>query len=80
LDDLAVQYPDRFHVWYTVSRHDKGWNHSVGHVDESMLAKHLPPSHPDNGILLCGPIGLKNKAAIPNLLKIGYNKDQILDF
>jgi NAD(P)H-flavin reductase len=59
---------------------DDDWAHSIGRVDEAMLSKHLPPPHADNGILLCGPPGLKQKAAIPNLLQIGYTKEQILDF
>lgn len=77
---MAAEHPDRFHVWYTVSSTEDDWLHSVGHVDEEMLRKHLPPPDLENGILLCGPPGLKQKAAIPNLLKIGYTKEQILDF
>jgi len=80
LDQLAIDYKGRFSVWYTVSSPSEDWFHSVGHVNQEMLAKHLPSAHPDHGILLCGPPGLKQKAAIPNLLNIGYTKEQILDF
>ncbi|KAI6213912.1 hypothetical protein M3Y94_00207500 [Aphelenchoides besseyi] len=80
LDALAEKHPDQFHVWYTVSLPDETWTYSVGHVNEEMIAKHLPIATEDSGIILCGPPGFKTNAAIPNLLKLGYTKEQILDF
>ena len=46
-----------------------------------MLAANLPPAaDPEHGILMCGPPGLKQQAALPNLLRLGYTREQILDF
>ncbi|KAI6186959.1 Cytochrome-b5 reductase [Aphelenchoides besseyi] len=70
LDALAEKHADQFHVWYTVSLPDETWTYSVGHVNEEMIAKHLPIATEDSGIILCGPPGFKTNAAIPNLLKL----------
>ncbi|KAI6189538.1 Cytochrome-b5 reductase [Aphelenchoides bicaudatus] len=47
LDELQVKYKGRFTIWYTVSTPDGDWKHSTGHVNQEMLAKHLPPPSSD---------------------------------
>jgi len=55
LDDLAYKYAWRFKVYYVLNNPPTGWTGGVGFVSKEQIAKHLPASHDDIKILLCGP-------------------------
>ncbi|KAK0400644.1 hypothetical protein QR680_015365 [Steinernema hermaphroditum] len=73
LEELRQKHSDRFNLWYTVSKADSNWKHSVGHIDEAMIQKHLPGSTADTGILMCGPPPMVKLACVPNLEKLGHS-------
>jgi cytochrome-b5 reductase len=55
LDELANQYPSRFRVFYVLNNPPMGWTGGVGFVSKEQIATHLPASHDNIKILLCGP-------------------------
>lgn len=81
-DQMAAEHPDRFHVWYTVNKPegDSNWSYSTGYINKEMLSVYLPKASNDTGVLLCGPKPMKNEACLPNLEKLGFNKEQIVIF
>ena len=54
LDDLANKYPSRFKVSYVLNNPPTGWTGGVGFVSKQQIATHLPASHENIKILLCG--------------------------
>ncbi|KAG5509589.1 hypothetical protein JKF63_06294 [Porcisia hertigi] len=92
--DEAAANDDRFHVWYTVDRDvSPDWKYDVGYVSEKMFREHLPVPDllgddkvPQNaGIqkvmaLMCGPPPMVQMAIQPNLMRLGYNTDNIFNF
>ncbi|KAJ8258036.1 hypothetical protein GJAV_G00192450 [Gymnothorax javanicus] len=76
LDEIAVQHPDRFKVWFTVDRAPKDWEFSEGFVTADMIREHLPAPSDDSLILTCGPPPMIQFACDPNLDKLGYEKTQ----
>jgi len=80
-DQMALEHPDRFHVWYTVNRaSEPSWNYSTGYINKEMLTVYLPAAGKDVGVLLCGPKPMKNNACLPNLAELGFDKEQIIIF
>jgi len=66
LDKLAQKYPDKFKVYYTVSKfadkkEKESWKGDVGHITANMLKKSIPmPAKKDDEsllIMVCGPPG-----------------------
>jgi len=55
LDELANKYVSRFKVFYVLNNPPSGWTGGVGFVSKEQIATHLPASHDDIKILLCGP-------------------------
>lgn len=76
LEEIAAQYPNRFHLWYTVDRPEEGWKYSSGFVSAEMIQEHLPAPSDETLILMCGPPPMINFACIPNLDKLGYGAKQ----
>ena len=54
LDELADKYPSRFNVFYVLNNPPTGWMGGVGFVSKEQIATHLPASHDNIKILLCG--------------------------
>ena len=54
LDELADKYPSRFKVFYVLNNPPAGWTGGVGFVSKEQIATHLPASHDNIKILLCG--------------------------
>jgi cytochrome-b5 reductase len=54
LDELAGQYPSRFKVFYVLNNPPTGWTGGVGFVSKEQIARHLPATHDNIKILLCG--------------------------
>lgn len=52
-----------------------GWKYSSGFINADMLKEHIIPPGPDTLVVMCGPPPMVNYACIPNLDKLGYNKD-----
>jgi len=75
LEELAEQYPERFHLWYTIDRPTEGWKYSSGFINAEMIEKALFPPADDNLVLMCGPPPMINFACIPNLDKLGYSQE-----
>lgn len=75
LEEVAQKHPDRFSFWYTLDRPGPGWKYSSGFINEDMLKEQLFPASKDTLTLMCGPPPMINYACLPNLEKIGHNKD-----
>ena len=54
LDELADKYPSRFRVFYVLNNPPSGWTGGVGFVSKEQIATHLPASHDNIKMLLCG--------------------------
>jgi cytochrome-b5 reductase len=54
LDDLADNHPTRFKVYFVLNNPPTGWIGGTGFVSKEQIATHLPASHDNNKILLCG--------------------------
>ena len=54
LDELANKYPSRFRVFYVLNNPPMGWTGGVGFVSKEQIATHLPATHDNIKILLCG--------------------------
>jgi cytochrome-b5 reductase len=54
LDELANKYVSRFKVFYVLNNPPSGWTGGVGFVSKEQIATHLPASHDNIKILLCG--------------------------
>ncbi|KAI0307849.1 hypothetical protein B0F90DRAFT_74716 [Multifurca ochricompacta] len=54
LDELADKYPSRFEVFYVLNNPPTGWTGGVGFVSKEQIATHLPATHENIKILLCG--------------------------
>ncbi|KAJ8931510.1 hypothetical protein NQ314_015583 [Rhamnusium bicolor] len=75
LEEVAEKFPEQFKLWYTLDKSDEGWKYSTGFINEKMLRDHLFPPSKDTLILMCGPPPMINHACLPNLEKIGHDKD-----
>merc|ERR1711904_623045 len=83
IDELLKKYPDRFEVSYTVDRvpetYKGEWKGEIGFINDAMISRALFPASEDTVCLMCGPPIMYEKACIPNLLKVGYSKDNIFE-
>jgi len=75
LEKLAQQYPNRFHLWFTLDRCTETWSYSSGFVNDTMIASHMPCPSEDTLVLMCGPPAMINNACVPNLEKLGYTPE-----
>lgn len=78
LDKLALDYPGRFQLWYTVSNlaQDEAdhWKYSVGFIDLDMIKDNLPHGGDETCFVgICGPPPMVEIACVPNLRKHGYS-------
>ncbi|XP_004418443.2 PREDICTED: NADH-cytochrome b5 reductase 2 isoform X1 [Ceratotherium simum simum] len=80
LEEIARTHPDQFNLWYTLDRPPVGWMYSSGFITADMIKEHLPPPGKSTFILVCGPPGLIQTAAHPNLEQLGYTKDEIFTY
>lgn len=56
------------------------WIYSRSRINKEMLQKHLAPAGADVLTACCGPEGMILQACLPNLLALGYSKEQIVVF
>jgi len=73
LEHLQSEYPDSFHLWYTLDRPPNDWQYSGGFVDADMIRDHLPAPADDVLICMCGPPPMIDFACQPSLEKLGYS-------
>jgi len=59
---------------------DDGWSYLSGHIDEAMLASHMPRADSGSIVLMCGPPPMLEYACHPNLERLGFQKDQLYSF
>lgn len=72
IDDLSLEQPNRFKVWYTVDRDaPEDWKYGTGFISEDMMKEHLPPPGDDVLIVMCGPPPMTSSCKA-NLEKIGH--------
>jgi NAD(P)H-flavin reductase len=83
IEELVLKHKERFEVWYTVDRvpetYKGEWKYGVGFVNDALISKALFPASEDTICLMCGPPIMYEKACIPNLLKVGYSRDNIFE-
>lgn len=75
LEEVLEKYPEQFKLWYTLDKPGPGWKYSSGFINEQMIKDHLFPASNDTLILMCGPPPMINFACMPNLEKLGHNKE-----
>uniref|UniRef100_A0A8C0CSK0 cytochrome-b5 reductase n=1 Tax=Balaenoptera musculus TaxID=9771 RepID=A0A8C0CSK0_BALMU len=80
LEEVARTHPKQFNLWYTLDGPTVGWKYSSGFITEDTIKEHLPPPGRFSFIPACGPPPLIQRAAHPNLEKLGYNKDMIFTY
>jgi len=79
LEELAAKHTN-FKLWYTLDRPPEGWTYSSGFINEDMVREHLLPAGPDAIVAMCGPPPMIKFACIPNLEKVGYTAEQLVQF
>lgn len=80
LEELAVNYPERFKIWYTLDRPNENWKYSTGFIDQEMVQSYLPSPSSDSFVVMCGPPPMIKFACAPNLTKVGFQDDQFFAF
>jgi nitrate reductase (NAD(P)H) len=79
--DGHAQKHSNFTVHYTLSgRTPAEWKYSTGRINEAMLREHVFPASDTTLALLCGPQGMIDVAAKPNLTKMGYKDSTFVEF
>ena len=76
LEGLKAEHPKRLNLWYTVDRPKEGWKYSSGFITDTMIAEHLPGPKEDSLVIMCGPPPMIKFACEANLDKLGYVKEQ----
>lgn len=80
LEEIQVNNPDRFKLWFTLDRAPADWEYSQGFINEDMVKDHLPPPSDDTLILMCGPPPMIQFACNPNLDKVGHSNSRRFTF
>nr|XP_019962756.1 PREDICTED: NADH-cytochrome b5 reductase 3-like [Paralichthys olivaceus] len=80
LEEIQVNNPDRFKLWFTVDKAPENWEYSQGFISEDMVREHLPPPGDDALVLMCGPPPMIQFACNPNLDKVGHAEDRRFTF
>ncbi|KAM9705128.1 NADH-cytochrome b5 reductase 3 [Menidia menidia] len=80
LEEIQVNHPERFKLWFTVDRAPEDWEYSQGFINEDMVRDHLPPPSDDTLILMCGPPPMIQFACNPNLDKVGHDNSHRFTF
>ncbi|XP_055388562.1 NADH-cytochrome b5 reductase 3-like, partial [Condylostylus longicornis] len=80
LEEIVSHHSEQFHLWYTIDEAPLKWNYSVGFINEEMIREHLPPPGDESLVLLCGPPPMIQFACKPNLAKVGWHENDILEF
>ncbi|XP_029317834.1 NADH-cytochrome b5 reductase 3 [Cottoperca gobio] len=80
LEEIQVNNPDRFKLWFTLDRAPEDWEYSQGFINEDMIKDHLPPPSDDTLILMCGPPPMIQFACNPSLDKVGHASSRRFTF
>ncbi|CAF0931809.1 unnamed protein product [Brachionus calyciflorus] len=81
LEELQLNNPDKFKIWYTVTKSIyPDWNYSEGFVNEEIIKKHLPAPESDVLVMVCGPKPMVWQCVMPILDSIGYTKDMLFKY
>ncbi|CAN9508440.1 unnamed protein product [Ophioblennius macclurei] len=80
LEELQVNHPERFKLWFTVDKAPEDWEFSQGFINEEMVRDHLPPPGDDTLVLMCGPPPMIQFACNPNLDKVGHPESRRFTF
>ncbi|XP_028426247.1 NADH-cytochrome b5 reductase 3 [Perca flavescens] len=80
LEEIQVNHPDRFKLWFTLDKAPEDWEYSQGFISEDMVREHLPPPSEDTLILMCGPPPMIQFACNPNLDKVGHSSSRRFTF
>lgn len=80
LEEIQVNHPDRFKLWFTLDRAPEDWEYSQGFINEDMVRDHLPAPGDDSLILMCGPPPMIQFACNPNLDKVGHASSRMFTF
>nr|XP_020469299.1 NADH-cytochrome b5 reductase 3-like [Monopterus albus] len=80
LEEIQVNNPDRFKLWFTLDRAPEDWEYSQGFISEDMVREHLPPPSDNTLILMCGPPPMIQFACNPNLDKVGHSNSNRFTF
>nr|XP_043877946.1 NADH-cytochrome b5 reductase 3-like [Solea senegalensis] len=80
LEEIQVNHPDRFKLWFTLDRAPEEWEYSQGFISEDMVRERLPPPGEDTLVLMCGPPPMIQFACNPNLDKVGHAESRRFTF
>lgn len=82
LDQLALNYPERFSLFYTVDiapEASTNWKYGTGFVTKEMLKSTMPEASEDTVILFCGP-PIFEDMMIKHLKDMGYADSMMFKF
>ncbi|RPA80540.1 hypothetical protein BJ508DRAFT_415348 [Ascobolus immersus RN42] len=71
LEAWQARCPQKLKVYYVVNHAPENWQYGTGFITKDLIAERLPPVHPENKIMLCGPPGMVN-AMKKNLGELGF--------
>ncbi|KAF5831631.1 Mo-co oxidoreductase dimerization domain-containing protein [Dunaliella salina] len=80
LDAYAKENPDRFKLWYVLSKPPENWPFTNGYVTEALMRERFFDASPETLGMMCGPPGLLNFVAVPGFEKMGYAKENTVSF
>ncbi|XP_017284370.1 NADH-cytochrome b5 reductase 2 [Kryptolebias marmoratus] len=80
LEEVQKKHPEKVQLWYTLDKPPQGWSYSSGYVTFDMIKDHLPAPSSDVLIVLCGPSPMVKNACLPNLDKLGHQKENIFTY
>ncbi|KAF3454112.1 hypothetical protein FNV43_RR04559 [Rhamnella rubrinervis] len=79
LDGLAINFPNRFSVYYVLNQPPEAWEGGIGFVSKEMIETYCPAPAPDIKILRCGPPPM-NKVMVAHLESLGYSASMLFQF
>ncbi|XP_037538572.1 NADH-cytochrome b5 reductase 2 [Nematolebias whitei] len=80
LEEVQKNHPEKVKLWYTLDKPPQGWSYSSGYVTFDMIKDHLRAPSSDVLVVLCGPAPMIRNACLPNLEKLGHQKDNIFTY
>eukprot|EP01087_Luapelamoeba_hula_P017821 TRINITY_DN564_c0_g1_i1.p1 TRINITY_DN564_c0_g1~~TRINITY_DN564_c0_g1_i1.p1 ORF type:complete len:308 (+),score=66.08 TRINITY_DN564_c0_g1_i1:129-1052(+) len=79
LEALAAQYPEQFHLYFTLDKPPEGWAYGSGFINPAMIQEHLPGPDDEHLVVMCGPSRM-NEFMMGNLQKMGYKENHYFTF
>jgi cytochrome-b5 reductase len=80
LEEIFKAKNIKFNLFFTIDRHEDGWDGGVGFISKEMIQSFLPPPGDDTLLLTCGPPIMCVDHLPPIFKGLGYLPENIFDF